>query len=115
MALRCNVTKEDAQAAIRLMEDSLRMVALDRVTGKIDVDLIVSKMSASQRSSSDIILKALNDMESEGATTVNSDALVERAVSMGLAKERASEIIDKLLADGTLYSPRDGKIRRAKD
>lgn len=115
MALRSKVTKEDAQAAIRLMEDSLRMVALDRVTGKIDVDLIVSKMSASQRSSSDIILKALNDMESEGATTVNSDALVERAVSMGLAKERASEIIDKLLADGTLYSPRDGKIRRAKD
>ncbi len=114
MALRSKVTKEDAQAAVRLMEDSLRMVALDRVTGKIDVDLIVSKMGAAQRSSSDIILKAMNDMESEGASTVNRDALIERAVSMGLPKERANEIIEKLLVDGTLYSPRDGKISRPK-
>ncbi|TFG35081.1 minichromosome maintenance protein MCM [Candidatus Thorarchaeota archaeon] len=114
MALRSKVTKDDAQAAIRLMEDSLRMVALDRVTGKIDIDQIVSKMSAAQRSSSDIILKAIRDMETDGIPTVNRDALVERAVSMGLAKERADEIIEKLLADGTLYSPRDGKIKRSQ-
>lgn len=114
MALRSKVTKEDAQAAVRLMEESLRMVALDRVTGKIDIDQIVSKMSAAQRSSSDIIIKAMNDMESEGASTVNRDALIERAVSMGLAKERADEIIEKLLADGTLYTPRDGKIKRSQ-
>ena len=112
MALRSKVTKEDAQAAIRLMEDSLRMVALDRVTGKIDIDRLVSKMSAAQRSSSDIIIKAISDMEADGTSTVNRDALIERAVSMGLAKEQAEEVIEKLLAEGILYSPRDGKIRR---
>ncbi|MHA1576364.1 MAG: minichromosome maintenance protein MCM [Candidatus Thorarchaeota archaeon] len=114
MALQSKVSKEDAQAAIRLMEDSLRMVALDRVTGKIDIDKLVSKMSASQRSSSDIIIKAIRDMESEGTSTVNKDALVQRVVSMGLASEQAEEVIAKLLAEGILYSPRDGKIRHSQ-
>ena len=114
IALRPKVSKEDAQAAIRLMEDSLRMVALDRVTGKIDIDKLVSKMSASQRSSSDIIIKAIRDMESEGTSTVNRDALVQRVVSMGLASEQAEEVIKKLLAEGILYSPRDGKIRHSQ-
>ena len=114
MALRSKVSKEDAQAAIRLMEESLRMVALDRVTGKIDIDRLVSKMSASQRSSSDIIIKAIRDMEAEGTSTVNKDALIQRAVSMGLPRERAEEVIDKLLAEGILYSPREGKIRHSQ-
>jgi len=114
MALKSKVSKEDAQAAIRLMEDSLRMVALDRVTGKIDIDKLVSKMSASQRSSSDVIIKAIRDIESEGTSTVNKDALVQRAVSMGLAREQAEEVIGKLLAEGILYSPRDGKIRHSQ-
>ncbi|MFW9806420.1 MAG: minichromosome maintenance protein MCM [Candidatus Thorarchaeota archaeon] len=114
MALRSKVTKEDAQAAIRLMEESLRMVALDRITGKIDIDRLVSKMSASQRSSSDIIIKAIRDMEAEGTSTVNRDALIQRAVSMGLPRERAEEVIEKLLAEGILYSPREGKIRHSQ-
>jgi len=114
IALRSKVSKEDAQAAIRLMEDSLRMVALDTVTGKIDIDRLVSKMSASQRSSSDTIIKAIKDMESEGTSTVNKDALVQRVVSMGLAREQAEEVIEKLLAEGILYSPRDGKIRHSQ-
>jgi replicative DNA helicase Mcm len=114
MALRSKVTKEDAQASVRLMEDSLRMVALDRVTGKIDIDRLVSRMSAAQRSSSDIIIKAIRDMEADGTSTVNREALVQRAVSMGLAKEQAEEVIEKLLAEGILYSPKDGKIRHSQ-
>jgi replicative DNA helicase Mcm len=115
MALQPKVSKEDAQAAVRLMEDSLRMVALDRVTGKIDIDRLVSKMSASQRGSSDVIIKAIKDMEAEGTSTVNRDALVQKAVSMGLAREQAEEVIDKLLSEGILYSPREGKIRHSQN
>ncbi|MHA1136375.1 MAG: minichromosome maintenance protein MCM [Candidatus Thorarchaeota archaeon] len=115
MALQPKVSKEDAQAAVRLMEDSLRMVALDRVTGKIDIDKLVSKMSASQRGSSDVIIKAIKDMESEGTSTVNRDALVQKAVLMGLTREQAEEVIDKLLSEGILYSPREGKIRHSQN
>ena len=115
MALQPKVSKEDAQAAVRLMEDSLRMVALDRVTGKIDIDRLVSKMSASQRGSSDVIIKAIKEMESEGTANVNRDALVQKAVSMGLAREQVEQVIEKLLAEGILYSPREGKIRHSQN
>ncbi len=114
MALRARVTKEDAQAAIRLMEESLRMVALDRVTGKIDIDRLVSKMSASQRSSSDIILKAIKDLEAEGSSVVSEDALLQRVASLGISRERAEEVIKKLIAEGILFSPREGKLKRAQ-
>jgi replicative DNA helicase Mcm len=114
MALRSEVNKEDARAAVRLMEESLRMVAMDRITGRIDIDRQVSKMSAEQRSSSDIIIKALRDMEAEGTSTANIDALILRTVSMGLSRERAEKVIEKLLNDGILYSPREGKIRHSQ-
>jgi replicative DNA helicase Mcm len=114
MALRPKVTKEDAQAAVRLMQESLRMVAFDTVTGKIDIDRLVSKMSASQRSSSDIILKAIKDMEAEGTSVISEDALLQRVASMGLSKERAEEVIKKLVAEGILFNPREGKIKRAQ-
>ncbi len=114
MALRPKVTKEDAQAAVRLMQESLRMVAFDTVTGKIDIDRLVSKMSAAQRSSSDIILKAIKDMEAEGTPVVSEDALLQRVTSMGLSKERAEEVIRKLVSEGILFNPREGKIKRAQ-
>ncbi|NWF94689.1 MAG: hypothetical protein HXY34_00945 [Candidatus Thorarchaeota archaeon] len=114
MALRDKVTREDAQAAVRLMEESLRMVALDRVTGKIDIDRLVSKMSASQRSSSDIIIKAMKDLEAEGSSVVSEDALFQRVASMGLPRERAEEVVRKLVAEGILFNPREGKLKRAQ-
>lgn len=114
MALRSQVTKEDAQAAVRLMYESLHMVALDRTTGKIDIDRLVSKMSADQRGSVNKIMSALHDLDPDGTLSVDRDALVQKAVSMGLAKEKVEEMIDKLLTDGTLFAPRDGKIREAK-
>ncbi|MGY5863346.1 MAG: minichromosome maintenance protein MCM [Candidatus Thorarchaeota archaeon] len=114
MALRSEVNKEDARAAVRLMEESLRMVALDRITGRIDIDRQVSKMSAEQRGSSDIIIKALRDMEAEGTSTVNIEALIQRTVSMGLSRERAEKVIEKLREDGILYSPREGKIKHSQ-
>ncbi|MEM2142199.1 MAG: minichromosome maintenance protein MCM [Candidatus Thorarchaeota archaeon] len=114
MALRTKVTKEDAQAVVNLMEASLRDVALDRVTGKIDIDTLVSKMSAAQRGSSDIILKAMKELEAEGSSTVSEEALVQRAAQMGLSVERAQEVIKKLLQEGILFNPREGKIKRAQ-
>jgi replicative DNA helicase Mcm len=114
MALRSKVSKEDAQASVRLMEESLKMVALDRITGKIDIDRMVSKMSAAQRSSSDTILKVMRDMESEGISTISEEELIRRVEPLGLSKERAEEVIRKLIAEGILFSPKHGKLKRAQ-
>ncbi len=113
MALRSKVIKEDARAAIRLMEESLRMVALDKITGKIDIDQVVSKMSAYQRSTSDKILMALRSFEDEGISVVNEDLLIQRVVELGESREVVASVIAKLESEGILYRPQDGKIKRA--
>ncbi|MHA1781008.1 MAG: minichromosome maintenance protein MCM [Candidatus Thorarchaeota archaeon] len=114
MALRPKVTRADAEAAVHLMEQSLRMVALDRVTGKIDIDRLVSKMSATQRNLSDVILKTMREFESEGTSTVSEEALIQRVTATGIPRERVSETIEKLLAEGILFNPREGKLKRAQ-
>ncbi|UCE10392.1 MAG: minichromosome maintenance protein MCM [Candidatus Thorarchaeota archaeon] len=113
MALRSKVTKEDAQASVRLMEESLRMVALDRITGKIDIDQLVSKMSAAQRSSSDKVLTAMKNLEEEGTSVVSEDVLIQRVVEMGVPREAAEAVIRKLVTEGILFNPQEGKVKRA--
>lgn len=113
MALRSKVTKEDAQAAVQLMEESLRMVALDRITGKIDIDQLVSKMSAAQRSSSDKVLSAMKILEEEGRSVVSEEILIQRVIEMGISREAAEAIIEKLVTEGILFNPQEGKIKRA--
>jgi biotin operon repressor len=34
---------------------------------------------------------------------------------MGLSRERAEKVIEKLREDGILYSPREGKIKHSQD
>lgn len=114
MALRSKVTEEDAQASIELVEASLRMVAFDSVAGKIDIDRLVSKMSASQRSSSDIILKVMKDMESEGISVVSEEELIRRVEGMGLPRDSAEKVIAKLSDEGILFNPAPGKWKRVQ-
>ncbi len=70
-------------------------------------------MSAAQRSSSDIILKAMRDLEAEGISTVDENVLIERVTAMGLAADRAREVLRKLLSEGILFEPRAGKLKRS--
>jgi hypothetical protein len=53
-------------------------------------------------------------MEAEGSPVVSEDALIQRVTAMGLSRERAEEVIKKLVAEGILFNPREGKIKRAQ-
>ncbi|MDF1537441.1 MAG: minichromosome maintenance protein MCM [Candidatus Thorarchaeota archaeon] len=114
MALRPKVSEEDAQAAIELVEASLRMVAYDSVTGKIDIDRYISPMSASQRGDSDKILKVMKDMEDAGTSVVNEEELLRKVEDMGLSRDNAEKIIAKLHDEGILYNPAPGKWSRVQ-
>jgi replicative DNA helicase Mcm len=112
MALRDKVTREDAKAAIRLMNESLRMVALNQ-DGKIDIDRLVSSMDSSQRNDSDKIRKAMDDFESRGISVVNEDELLTMVESMGVPRARAEGVLKKMIQDGILFNPSHGKVKRA--
>ncbi|MHA2432045.1 MAG: ATP-binding protein, partial [Candidatus Thorarchaeota archaeon] len=113
MAVRNEVSREDAQAAIRLMDASLRMVATDPISGLVDYDRAYTSMSTGDRNLSEVIRRTVREMEDEGTITIDEEALVQRiAAATSHARERIEEVIKKLLNEGVLYSPRDGKIKR---
>ncbi len=114
MALRPKVTREDAEAAVRLMRKSLIEVAGDE-SGQIDVYKVMTGWSTEQRTSSQVILKTVEGMEDEGIASIDRDDLIQRVVSAGITREKAEEIIQKLVNDGLLYTPKPGKIRRVRE
>lgn len=117
MALRSKVTREDAEQAVRLMQKSLVEVAGDLETGEIDIGRVMTGWSASQRTSSQIILRTIETMEDEGRTDIDREDLIQRVTSAGVAREKTEETIQKLVNEGMLYFPdgKPGKIRRVKD
>jgi replicative DNA helicase Mcm len=114
MALKDEVGKEDAQAAVRLMEASLRMVATDPVSGEIDWDSAYGPLSATQRSLSATIRATIQEIEDEGMSTIDEEELIQRvAAATSRARESVEEVIRRMVDQGVLYTPSEGKIRRA--
>ena len=113
MGLRTKVTREDAKAAIRLMNESLRMVALNQ-DGKIDIDKLVSPMDSGQRNDSDRIRRAMDDFESRGISVVSEEELLTMVESMGVPRDRAESVLRKMINEGILFNPSTGKVKRVQ-
>ncbi|MHA2600615.1 MAG: hypothetical protein AM324_000605 [Candidatus Thorarchaeota archaeon SMTZ1-83] len=90
------------------------MVATDPISGIVDWDSAYSAMGARQRNLSEVVRRAVREMEDEGMTTIDEGELVQRVTTAtSQARESIEEVISKLVDQGVLYRPRDGKIRRA--
>jgi replicative DNA helicase Mcm len=115
LAHKSEATREDAMEAIRLMNESLLMVAFNEETGQFDIDRTQSSMDSTQRTASDRIRRAIKAIEERtGNSTVDRDALIEEAGTMGLSREQAERTIEKMVAEGLLYKPRgEDKIRES--
>lgn len=111
MGLRKIATREDALAAISLVDSSLRMVALDPTTGKIDIDKLVSALSQNQRSNANVILGLMSDARDEGRIALNDSDLIELAVSTGLTEDATKEVIIKLEKTGKIFRDKNGRLR----
>ncbi|ADB57895.1 minichromosome maintenance protein MCM [Archaeoglobus profundus] len=104
-------TVEDAERAIELFKESLRQIAIDPESGRIDWDYAIQGISATQRdrlSTVKNIIKELQDSTDWGAS---EDAVLARAEELGMSKEKAKEAIEKLKRSGEIYSPRSGYYR----
>lgn len=107
MALRPKADVEDIQYAISLFEYTLKAIAFDSTTQKIDIDKWISTMSNAQKRVSTTILKLMEDLATEGKRSVTEEDLVERCFSVGLTKkEEILQAIERLVKDGTLYRNR---------
>jgi len=112
VAFRKEVLAEDAEAAIRIMGLSLKEVGIDVTSGKQDIDIIMTGRPKSMRDKLQVILGKIIEMEKETGI-VEKAALVQRLGSEHeINAMEAERLIGQLIKDGTVYSPREGYLKK---
>jgi replicative DNA helicase Mcm len=112
VALRKEVTAEDAEAAIRIMKKSLEEVGIDLSNFKVDIDIIMTGRSKSVRDRLSVILSTLMDMEKQTGI-VEKDALVSELENKHkVPRNEVERMISQLLREGTIYEPREGCLKK---
>ncbi|MEK6851927.1 MAG: hypothetical protein AABY30_05255, partial [Candidatus Thermoplasmatota archaeon] len=102
----------DADRAIAIIEYWLRQVAMEAGTGRIDIDIVATGASASQR---DQMLMLREIIATVGGTEAGEGAKHEDIVSLaeqrGIARDRIEAWLRKWTQDGDIYSPVQGRYR----
>lgn len=112
VALRKEVTAEDADAAINIMKRSLEEVGIDMSSYKVDIDIIMTGRPKSIRDRLSIVLATLMDME-KITGIVEKDALVnELETKQKIPRNEVERMISQLLREGTIYEPREGCLKK---
>ncbi len=107
------VTKKDAQKAIELVDYCLNQIAKDSETGKIDIDRLSSKITATQRSSIGVIKELINKVEEDLQNKIIPvEAIIEAAQEKNISKDNIEETLEKLRRSGDIFEPKRGFIQR---
>ncbi|MHA1868661.1 MAG: LAGLIDADG family homing endonuclease [Candidatus Heimdallarchaeaceae archaeon] len=115
MALKEDVTIDHAEAAIRLLTESLQQVGRDPVTGKVDVDYFLQGTSRSERSNLQKVIDIIKEETKKGFSNEVSVSKVKQIAEKeySIDGDFVDKVIRQLRENGELYSPRDGIIRMA--
>lgn len=115
MALKTEVTEEDAEEAIRLMKVFLEGVGIDVESGAIDIDVIMTGKPRSQQEKMAKLLELIEELESDSEEgCVRIKELVRRAEEEGLDSRFVERAIRVLKREGTIFEKRLGCISIVK-
>ncbi len=107
------VEKRDAQVAIELVDYCLNQIAKDSETGKIDIDRLGSRITATQRSSLGVIKEIVHALEDQLQNKVIPiENIVEAAKEKNITPEQVEEFLEKLRRSGDLFEPKRGFVQR---
>ena len=110
MRLSTQVDLQDAEYAIALKDFVLNLVFVDKATGKIDADVILTGTSKAKRDKIFTILNIVREMQRE-FDLVETHEVLKKAVEHGLNEQETVKIIDELKTKGELYSPKSGFVK----
>jgi replicative DNA helicase Mcm len=112
VALRKEILAEDAEAAISIMNRSLEEVGIDVSSSKIDIDLIMTGKPKSLRDKLQTVLSTIMEMEKETGLVERIALLNELETEYKISTGEAERLIGQLLREGTIYSPREGYLKK---
>jgi len=108
------VSKEDAQRAIKLLTYTLEQIGIDPNTGKIDMDRISTGISASTRDVFGKVIIIIKKLEEDFGEIIPIEEIIKLADQYGINDESVDNAISKLKIKGDLFEPVNGKISRIK-
>ncbi|MGQ9479475.1 MAG: minichromosome maintenance protein MCM [Thermoproteota archaeon] len=111
--LREEVTVEDAEVAIRLMNYSLSTAGLDVSSGKIDIDILMTGRSRSRWEKVRIILKEIENLESEMGKALLSE-LRKRCEEKKIETDEFYRLIEQMREQGVIMMPDEETVRRIR-
>lgn len=107
MALKNEVTEEDAAEAVRLMKSMLESVGIDVESGEIDIDTIMTGKPKSQREKMLIIEEAIRSLTAtEGCAKIKS--IIAKTREQNIDDRFVEEALNKMRKEGLIYQVREG-------
>ena len=113
MRLSKEVTVEDANRAIDLVKRSLHEAGIDPESGKVDVDILMTGKSRSQRQNMERIMEIIKDLEGQFGGAAPIEEIKKLASAEGIRDRFVEQMIEEEKRRGHLYEPKEGLISRA--
>ena len=110
--LRKEITVEDAEATINLMQKSLEQVGIDMSTGQIDIDILYTGKPRSLQNQLQKVLQVISEMERISGSVKDDDLYDTLQSDHGISRSEGARLLGVLMKDGTIYSPRPGYYKR---
>jgi replicative DNA helicase Mcm len=110
--LRDEVTVEDVEAVINLMQRSLTEVGIDLETGEIDIDILYTGKPRSLQMQLQKVLQVISEEERQSGVIKDDDLYEALLQDHNINRSEAAKLISVLMRDGTIYSPRPGYYKR---
>jgi len=112
VACRKEILAEDTEAAIAIMRRSLEEVGIDVSSRKIDIDIIMTGKPKSVRDKLHVVLSAIVEMERETGMVEKSALLEKLEREYEITIPEAERLLGQLVKEGTVYSPRNGYLKK---
>ena len=106
------VTIDDAKRAISLVVHTLQEIAMDKETGRIDIDKITSGISASSRSKIVIVKEIILELEEKIGKIIPIDDIIQEAERKGITADKVEEALERLKRSGDIFEPKVNFISR---
>ncbi|MEM5829804.1 MAG: minichromosome maintenance protein MCM [Candidatus Aenigmatarchaeota archaeon] len=110
--LRDVVTREDAIRAINLMKASLREFGFEIETGRLDVDRLEGRTTASERGKIRIVLDIIEELSKTMGNAIPKEDIIRIAKDRGLKEFDVEKILNELKNKGDLFEPRVGILQK---
>ncbi len=113
LRLAKTVSKKDAQKAIEMIDYCLNQIAKDNETGKIDIDRLGGRITATQRSSIGMIKEIIGVLEEQlHEKIIPVEEVARAAQEKNISPEQVEEVLEKLRRSGDIFEPRRGFVQK---